>query len=75
MLKNYLIVTLRNFRKHKGYSSINIAGLAVGMTCSILILLWVRDELSFDRFHSKSDRIYRLYNVLMLNSQTRTAPV
>ena len=61
MLKNYLIVTLRNFRKHKGYSSINIAGLAVGMTCSILILLWVRDELGFDRFHSRASEIHRVY--------------
>ena len=61
MLKNYLIITLRTFRKHKGYSFINIAGLAVGMTCSILILLWVRDELGFDRFHSRASEIHRVY--------------
>ena len=61
MLKNYLIVTLRNFRKHKGYSFINIAGLAIGMACSILILLWVRDELSYDRFHSRAAEIHRVY--------------
>jgi len=61
MLKNYLIITLRTFRKHKGYSFINIAGLAVGMACSILILLWVRDELGYDRFHSRASEIYRVY--------------
>jgi len=60
MLKNYLKVTLRNIQKHKGYSFINIAGLAVGMACCILILLWVQDELSYDRFHENADQIYRL---------------
>jgi putative ABC transport system permease protein len=60
MLKNYLKIALRNVKKHKGYSFINIAGLAVGMTCCILILLWVQDELSFDRYHKNADRIYRI---------------
>ncbi|UCC40950.1 MAG: ABC transporter permease [Candidatus Aminicenantes bacterium] len=60
MLKNYLKILLRNMNKHKGYSFINFAGLAVGMTCCILILLWVQDELSFDRYHKNADRIYRI---------------
>ncbi len=60
MLNNYLKIALRNIKKHKGYSFINIAGLAVGMTCCILILLWVQDELSFDRYHANADRIYRI---------------
>jgi putative ABC transport system permease protein len=60
MFKNYLKVALRNIRKHKGYSLINIVGLAVGIACCILILLWVQDELSFDRFHKKGDNIYRV---------------
>jgi putative ABC transport system permease protein len=60
MLKNYLKMTLRNLRKHKGYSFINITGLAVGMASTILILLWVQDELSFDRFHRNANRIYRV---------------
>jgi putative ABC transport system permease protein len=60
MLKNYLKITLRNLRKHKSYSFINITGLAVGMASTILILLWVQDELSFDRFHQNADRIYRI---------------
>jgi putative ABC transport system permease protein len=60
MLQNYLKVALRNFRRHKGYSFINIFGLALGMAVCILILLWVKDELSFDRFHEKADRIHRV---------------
>ncbi len=60
MVKNYLKITIRNIRKHKGYSFINIFGLAVGMACCILILLWVKDELSFDRFHENADVIYRV---------------
>jgi putative ABC transport system permease protein len=61
MIRNYLTVTLRNFRKNKAYSAINITGLAIGMACSILILLWVRDELSYDRFHANAGRICRVY--------------
>jgi len=60
MLGNYLKITLRNMKRHKGYSFINIAGLAVGIACTIFILLWVKDELSFDRFHENADRIYRV---------------
>jgi len=60
MLKNYLKIALRNIRRHKGYSFNNIAGLAIGMDCSILILLWVQDELSYDRFHENGKDIYRI---------------
>ena len=60
MFKNYLTVAIRNLIRHKVYSTINIAGLAAGMACAMLILLWVQDELSYDRFHEKADRIYRL---------------
>ncbi len=60
MFRNYLKIALRNILKHKGYSFINIVGLALGLACSILILLWVRDELSFDRFHQNSDTLYRV---------------
>src|SRR5262245_6265308 len=60
MLKNFLKIALRNLRRHKGYSFINIAGLAVGITCCLLILLFVQDELSYDRYHEKADRIDRL---------------
>jgi len=59
MLKNYLKIALRNFLKHKGFSFINIFGLAVGIACCLLILLFVVDELSYDKYHEKADRIYR----------------
>jgi putative ABC transport system permease protein len=60
MLRNYFKITVRTFKKSKVYSFINISGLAVGMACCILILLWVKDELSFDRFHENADVIYRV---------------
>jgi putative ABC transport system permease protein len=60
MFKNYLKITLRNLRKHKVYSFINIMGLAIGITCCLLTLLYVQDELSYDRFHQRSVRIFRL---------------
>jgi len=60
MLKNYLKIALINLKRHKGYSFINIAGLAIGMACCILILLWIQDELSYDRFHENGKDIYRI---------------
>jgi putative ABC transport system permease protein len=60
LFKNYLKVAIRNLIRHKGYSFINIFGLAIGMAAAILILLWVQDELSYDRFHNNSDFIYRV---------------
>jgi putative ABC transport system permease protein len=60
MIKNYLLTAIRSLLKYKGYSLINIAGLAIGMACSILIMVWVAHELSYDRFNEKSDRLYRL---------------
>ena len=51
MLTNYLKIALRNLQKHKGYSFINIAGLAIGMAACVLILLFVRHEFSYDRYH------------------------
>ena len=60
MFSNYIKIAIRNILHHKVYSIINIAGLSVGMACSILILLWVQYELSFDRYHENADRIYRL---------------
>ncbi len=60
MLRNHIKIAVRNLKKHKGYSFINIAGLATGMACTILILLWVLDELSYDRFHAKAENIYRV---------------
>ncbi|MCP4723974.1 MAG: FtsX-like permease family protein [bacterium] len=60
MLNNYLKITFRNIRRNKGYTFINITGLAIGMACCIMMLLWVQDELNFDRFHEEADDIYRV---------------
>ena len=60
MFKNWIKTALRNLFKHKGYSLINIAGLAIGMTGCLLILLYVQHELSYDSFNEKADRIYRV---------------
>src|SRR5690606_37084799 len=59
MLKNYLIIAVRNLRKHSGFSAINILGLGLGIGTCLLIVTWVIDELSFDRFHQNEDRLYR----------------
>lgn len=60
MLKNYLTVALRNLLRHRAYSILNLAGLAVGLATSILILLWVKDEISFDHFHPSAKKLYRV---------------
>ncbi|MBN1939492.1 MAG: ABC transporter permease [Candidatus Aminicenantes bacterium] len=59
MLKNAYLMAWRNMKKSKLFSFINVVGLAAGMAAAILILLWVHDELGFDRFHAKADRLYR----------------
>ena len=64
MLRNYLKITARNIVKHRGYSLINITGLAVGIACCLLIFLYVKDELTYDRFHDQSDRIFRVTSTL-----------
>jgi len=60
MLKSYLKIALRNIKKNKVYSFINISGLAIGMACAILIFMWVTDELSYDKFYKNADNIYRV---------------
>ena len=60
MLGNYLLIAVRNLLKYRTYSLINISGLAIGMASCILLLLFVQFHASFDTFHEKSDRIYRL---------------
>jgi ABC-type antimicrobial peptide transport system permease subunit len=63
MFKNYFKIVLRQIKGQKGYSFINMSGLAIGMACCILILLWVQDELSYDKFHENSDHIYRVIKI------------
>jgi putative ABC transport system permease protein len=58
MFKNLIKISLRNFLRQKGYMFINIAGLSIGIACCILIMLWVQDELSYDRFHENADDLY-----------------
>ena len=60
MFKNYIKITFRNIQRNKGYALINVFGLAIGLACSIFIILWIQDELSYDRYHEKADRIYRV---------------
>jgi putative ABC transport system permease protein len=60
MFTNYLKITFRNIERNKGYALINVFGLAIGLACSIFIILWIQDELCYDRYHEKADRIYRI---------------
>jgi predicted permease len=57
MLKNYLVIALRHLKKNKGFSLLNMFGLSIGLACAILILLWIEDEISYNRFHKKYDHI------------------
>lgn len=67
MLKNYFNVTLRNLRKHKFYSLLNVMGLSIGLACFMLISLFVKDELSFDTFNRDHERMYRVDFAATLN--------
>jgi putative ABC transport system permease protein len=67
MYSNYFAVFKRGFLKQKGYSFLNVFGLAIGIACFLLISLYMRNEYSFDRMHSKSDRIYRIHEILQSN--------
>lgn len=62
MIRNFFKVVCRNLLRNKGFSAINITGLAVGMAAAILILLWIQDERSYDGFHANKDRIYEVWN-------------
>jgi putative ABC transport system permease protein len=62
MLKNYFITMVRNFYRHFGYTTINVAGLAVGLATAIFIFLWVSDELSYDGFHKNKETLYRVFH-------------
>jgi len=78
MFNNYVKTALRNIKKYKGYSIINIAGLAAGMACCILILAFIVDECSFDRFHEHAGDIYRIATTGSISSVTfevATTPV
>lgn len=63
MLKNYLKTALRNLKRNKSFTIINVLGLAVGLAACLLIFLVIRFETSYDTFHSKKDRIYRVNSI------------
>ena len=70
MVRNYFKIALRSIKRHKGYSFLNISGLAIGLACCILILLYVLDEMSFDRSHKLGDRIFRVAAVQTKNGES-----
>ncbi|MBD0258665.1 MAG: ABC transporter permease [Cytophagales bacterium] len=70
MFSNYFRIALRNLRKHAVYSTINVLGLAIGMTCCLLIFLYVRHELSYDTYHSRADRVYRVVTDIKTVTET-----
>ena len=75
MLKNYFKIAFRNLIRQKGYSAINIVGLAIGISCTILLTLWIVDELSYDGFHANKDRIFRVLEHQEYSSQSMEVAV
>ena len=75
MIKNYLTIAFRNLLREKGYSFINISGLAIGIASSILILLFVQDELSYDRHHEHAGNIYRVCMNASMQGSSLVAPI
>jgi len=72
MIKNYLKIAWRNLFRNKGFSATNLLGLTIGITCTILISLWVKDELTYDKFHSNYSSIYKIYANRDFNNQMFT---
>src|SRR5687767_5010507 len=74
MFYNYLKIACRNLLKQRFYTSINIAGLTLGITCCLLIFLFVQHELSYDRFHHQGDRIFRVLREGRMNNRAMSIP-
>src|SRR6476646_5585954 len=72
MLKNYFKIAWRNLTKNKGYSAINIGGLAIGMAVAMIIGLWIWDELSYDKYHKNYDRIAQVMQHQTFNGEIGT---
>src|SRR6202012_2820543 len=70
MLSNYFKIAWRTILRHKGYSVINLLGLALGMTCCLFILLWVRDEKSIDNFHADGTNLYTVFETVTADGKT-----
>ena len=75
MLKNYIKIAFRNLFRHKGYTFINIFGLATGIVCCLLILVYVQDELSYDKYHEKAEQIYRIVNAGVIRGNQIEMPL
>jgi len=75
MFRNYLKIAFRNLLRHKLYSLINVLGLALGMACCLLIVLFVQDELSYDKFHKKAEQIYRVAKIERRNDELVNYPL
>src|ERR1700712_4785462 len=74
MIKNYLLLAFKNLRKQKLFSLINILGLTVGITCCLMIFLFIINELSYDKFHKNGKDIYRVMRVGDFNGQRSEVP-
>ena len=72
MLKNYFKIAWRNLVRGKTFSIINISGLAVGMAGAVLILLWLQNEISFDKFHKNRNRLYEVYGLTTMEGKLST---
>src|SRR6185503_18824821 len=72
MIKNYFKIAWRNLFRNKGFSATNLLGLTIGITCTILISLWVKDELTYDKFHTNYKSIYKIYANRDFNNQMFT---
>ncbi|MBO9634014.1 MAG: ABC transporter permease [Chitinophagaceae bacterium] len=71
MLKNYFLLAIRNLKRNKVFSAINILGLAMGLTCSLVIMLWVLDERKIDQFHENKDRLYSIFEKQMFDGKVQ----
>ena len=74
MFKNYFKIAWRNLFRNKSFSLTNILGLTIGITCTIFILLWVQDELTYDKFHKNYDNIYQVMANRDFNNTVFTDP-
>src|SRR5450631_2471201 len=74
MIKNYFKIAFRNLLKNKAFSFLNIAGLSIGMASAVLILLWIQNEVSYDRFHKNGNNIYVVWNRGMMNTDIQCWP-
>src|SRR5436190_10883300 len=74
MIKNYLLLAIKNFRKQKMFSLINILGLTVGITCCLMIFLFIMNEFSYDKFHKNGNNIYRIMRTSVTNGERRNIP-